>query len=125
MKAKLTLEDATMMYNRWVSGIAAREFNAQRVKFKDLAGQNFDTSQSPNKAKASNVLPYQLTNAASILGELFTNTSNAINAFEGALTNPVVKKDEKAQVEISAIVSHLNNSLEELKKIITVVTKNG
>jgi len=110
-----------MQYNKWVSGQAAREFSSQRMKFKDLVSQNFDTDQSPNNAKANNVLPYQLINAANILSELITNTSSSINAFNNALESPVVRKDEKMTKEVKQMIEHLNDSLNCLRKIIKVV----
>ena len=125
MKPKLTLEDATMYYNKWVSGLAAREFSAQRTKFKDLFGKGQDVDQSPNNSKAGDVLPYQLTQAASILGDLLTNTSNAIAAFEDAKNNPILTKNKKAKDEVEVIVQHLNASLEELKAIIQKVNEDG
>ena len=114
-----------MAYNKWVSGIAAREFNSQRMKFKDLMSRDFDTDQSPNTAKADKVLPYQLVNAANILGDLFTSTSNAINAFESALYNPVVKEDEKLTKEVTEMLTHLKDSLSCLKNIFKVVGQDG
>lgn len=114
-----------MAYNKWVSGIAAREFNSQRMKFKDLMSRDFDTDQSPNTAKADKVLPYQLVNAANILGDLFTSTSNAINAFESALYNPVVKEDEKLTKEVTEMLTHLKDSLSCLKNIFKVVGRDG
>lgn len=124
MKSKLTLEDATMYYNKWVSGLAAREFSAQRTKFKDLFGKGQDADQSPNNVKVGDVLPYQLTQAASILGDLLNNTSNAIAAFEDAKNNPILAKNEKAKNEVGIIIQHLNASLEELKTIIKTVADN-
>jgi hypothetical protein len=118
VRKKVLFEDVTMQYNKWVSGIASREFNAQRLKFRDLVGQNFDTDQNPNTAKADNVLPYQLVNAARILGDLLSNTSNAITEFKNALENPVVKKDEDMQKEINQTIFHLENSLEDLQHIL-------
>jgi hypothetical protein len=121
---KVLFEDATMYYNKWVSGIAAREFNSQRMKFKDLVKQSFDTAQSPNDAKADNVLPYQLANIASTLGDLLNKTVNTISGLEASLQNPVVQKDEKAQKEVKAITQHLEASLTELKKIFALLASD-
>ena len=114
-----------MYYNKWVTGIAAREFSAQRTKFKDLFGHGQDVDQSPNNVKVGGILPYQLTQAASILGDLLTNTSNAISSFEDAKNNPILKKDDKARKEVDVIIHHLNASLEQLKEIIQKVTEEG
>lgn len=125
MKKKVLFEDATMQYNKWVSGQAAREFSSQRMKFKDLVSQYQDTDQSPNTAKADNVLPYQLINAASLLGDLFTRTSSAINAFETSLENPVVKEDEKITSEVNEMLKYLRESMKNLKMILRVVGQHA
>ena len=112
-----------MYYNKWVQGIAAREFSAQRTKFKDLFKQSQDVDQTPNNAKAGNVLPYQLSQAATILGDLITNTTNAISAFEDAKNNPVVQKDKGAEEEIDIILAHLKRSMGEIDALMkTIVT---
>jgi len=123
MKKKVLFEDTTMQYNKWVSGQAAREFSSQRMKFKDLVSQYQDTDQSPNTTKADNVLPYQLVNAANILGDLFTNTNNAINAFENALDNPIVKKDKNITAEVNEMITNLKDSMECLKRILKTANK--
>ena len=125
MRKKVLFEDATMQYNKWVSGQASREFSSQRMKFKDLVSQDYDTDQSPNTAKADNVLPYQLINAASIIGDLVSNTSSAINAFESSLENPVVKKDKNIQAEVKELLAHLKDSMNCLNNLIKTVNKDA
>jgi hypothetical protein len=126
MKKKVLFEDTVSMYNRWVSGQAAREFGAIKMKFNDLVGNDKGyRTQSPNDARASNVIPYPIPNTVSILGDLITNTTSAINNFKIALKNPLVREDEKAQKELQLIVNCLNNSLEELKQIFVVIDKNA
>ena len=122
MKNKLLFEDATMYYNRWVSGIASREFNAQRLKFKDLVNRGFDVSQSPNDAKADPVLPHEVANAANLLGNVYADTVNAIKAFENAQKNEIVKRDKIATQEIEEILIRLRNIIGELSKIPTTGT---
>jgi len=125
VKKKVLFEDATMGYNKWVSGQASREFASQRMKFKDLVSQDYDTDQSPNTAKADNVLPYQLINAANILSELISNTVGSINAFKNALEAPIVKKDKKLEEEVSTIISHLEDSMSCLKNVIRTVGEDS
>ena len=118
MKNKVLFEDTVMAYNKWVQGLASREFNAQRLKFKDLFSTNHDlTSQSPNDAKAGNVLPFPLTNIVSTLGDLSTNMSNSVLAFQDALKHPNVKKDPKARKEIETILQALKRSQHELNQV--------
>ena len=115
MKKKLLFEDATMYYNKWVQGIAGREFGTQRLKFKDIVNANKDhESQSPNVTKVGNALPYPLPNAVSIFGDLIINTSNALTMFKTALKNPAIKQNKQAEEEITEIVIALKKSLSEL-----------
>ena len=125
MKNKLTLEDATMMYNRWVSGQANKEFNAMHVKYKDLLGKGEpgDTDQGPNTAKAGNVLPYQIINAVNTIESLITSTHSAIKEFNDALKHPVIAKDKEAKEEINNITTQLNQSLVNLQKALININK--
>jgi hypothetical protein len=126
MKKKVLFEDTVSMYNRWVSGQAAREFGAIKMKFNDLVGNDKGyRTQNPNDARASNVIPYPIPNTVSILGDLITSTTSAIANFKIALKNPLVREDEKAQKELQLIVNCLNNSLKELKQIFVVIDKNA
>jgi len=122
MIEKVLFEDTVSYYNKWVQGQASREFNAQRMRFKDLVGRNKDDiDQSPNDAKAGNVLPFPLPNTASILGDLVTNHSNAMANFKAALKHPLVQNDEKAKKEINLIINCLKKSSEELKQIFVII----
>jgi len=126
MKKKVLFEDTVSMYNRWVSGQAAREFGAIKMKFNDLLGNDKGyKSQSPNDARANNVMPYPIPNTVSILGDLITNTTSAITNFKTALKNPIVQKDKKAQKELELVVGCLNKSLEELRQIFVVINKSA
>jgi len=126
MKKKVLFEDAVSMYNRWVSGQASREFGSIKMKYDDLIGTDKGyKTQSPNNARASNVLPYPIPNTVSILGDLISNTTSAINNFNIALKNPIVQKDKKAQKELELVVGCLNNSLEELRQIFVVINKSA
>jgi len=123
MKKKVVFEDTVSAYNKWVSGQASREFSAIKMKYNDLLGDDKGkNTQSPNDARANNVLPFPLPNTASILGDLLTGTSNAIGVYKDALKNPLVKQDVQAQREINNIVNCLNKSLIELKGIFTVIS---
>jgi len=125
VKKKLTFEDATMGYNKWVSGIAAREFSAQKTKFEDLFGTNKNVDQSPNNAKADNVLPYELTQAAPILADLIEKTTYTIQSFEKVKEADSVKKSKKATAEVEDIILHLKKSYRQLEAIIHRVTQEG
>lgn len=122
MKKKVVFEDTVSIYNKWVSGQAAREFSAIKMKFNDLLGDDKGkNTQNPNDTRSNNVLPYPLPNTASILGDLLTNTTNAISAYKDALKNPLIRDDEKARKEIENIVLCLKKSLIELRGIFRVI----
>lgn len=115
MKKPILFEDATKYYNKWVSGIASREFATQRARFKDIIGKNADyTDQSPNTAKADPVMPYPIPNAVAALGEIVTGTSSALAMFRAALKNPAIKDDKKARAEIIRIINTLKNITDDL-----------
>ncbi len=115
MKKKLLFEDATMYYNKWVQGIAGKEFGTQRLNFKDIVNANKDhESQSPNTVKAGNSMPYPLPNTVSIFGDLIIHTSNALTMFKSSLKNPVVKNNKQTEKEIVEIINTLKRSLNEL-----------
>ncbi len=112
MKKKLIFEDATMYYNKWVQGIAGKEFGTQQLKFKDIINANKDhESQSPNDAKAGNIMPYPLPSTVSVFGDLIIHTSNALTMFKSSLKNPAIKKNKQMEEEIAEIVAVLKESL--------------
>jgi len=122
VKKNVLFEDTVSGYNKWVQGLASREFNAQRLKFKDLFSTNHDlVTQSPNQAKAGNVLPFPLPNVVSTLGDLTTNMSNSILAFKSALKHPNVEKDPKAKKEIENILLALKKAQHELNQVFVEV----
>jgi hypothetical protein len=122
MKTKVVFEDTVSAYNKWVSGQASREFSAIKTKFNDLFGdKKGKEDQYPNNAKGDNVLPYPIPNTVSILGDLITNTTSAINNYKTALKHPLVREDEKARKEVQAIVNCLEKSLHDLKSIFDVL----
>lgn len=122
----MLFEDATQYYNKWVSGIAGKEFGTSRLKFKDIIGKTAEeTDQSPNTTKAGNTLPYPLPNAVSVLGDLAINTSNALTMFRTALKNPAVRDNLKARAEIITVINHLKQSLDSLNEMFRTFQKNS
>jgi hypothetical protein len=126
MKKTVLFEDTVSYYNKWVSGQASREFSAISTKFKDLVGKTSGPDeQSPNDAKAGDVLPFPLPNTAAILGDLVTNLSNAQQNFKAALKHPLVQKDKKAANEINKILNCLKKSSNELNQIFVIIGKDS
>lgn len=122
----MLFEDATQYYNKWVAGIAGKEFGTARVKFKDIVGKAADnTDQSPNTTKAGNVLPYPLPSAVSVLGDLAINTTNALTMFRTALKNPAIKENVKARAEIITTINALKKSLDCLNEMFQTFQKNS
>lgn len=104
-----------MYYNKWVQGIAGKEFGTQRLDFKDIVNANKDhESQSPNVTKAGNNMPYPLPSTVSVFGDLIIHTSNALTMFRTALKNPAIKKNKQMEEEITEIVDVLKKSLTDL-----------
>lgn len=126
VKRSILFEDATMYYNKWVSGQAGREFATQKVKFKDIIGKNDDyTDQSPNTAKADPVLPYPMQNVIGPLGDLVNNTSSSIALFRAALKNPLIKNDKKAYAEVIMIINSLKRVSVELGGLCEKLSKRS
>lgn len=126
VKKKVLFEDTVSYYNKWTQGLASREFNAQRLKFKDLFSTNHDTvTQGPNSAKAGNVLPFPLPNVVSVLGDLATNTSNAIKLLRDTIKNPALENNKKAKQELLTMLKYLKNSQAELNNIFKTIGQDS
>lgn len=109
----LLSEDNTMMYNRWVQGIASRDLNGQNVTLSDLKqtadNQNYTTSDvgSP-RINLPDTLPFPLDSLYNDLAGFVTNYTNITTKLTNALGNPSVNKRDKRRIEMT---------LEEFKKI--------
>lgn len=104
-----------MYYNKWVQGIAGREFGTQRIKFKDIVKANDEhDNQNPNTVRSLPPLPYPLPNAVSIFGDLIINMSNALTMFKTALKNPAIEKNIQAKEEITEAATAIKRALSEL-----------
>ena len=126
VKKPILFEDATMYYNKWVSGIAGREFGTQRVKFKDIVNKNEEhLDQNPNMVKADPVMPFPLPNAVAALGELAIGMSNSIGLFRTALKHPDVQKSKSSRAEVITIINALKASQEHLNNLFITLQKNA
>ena len=88
----LIFEDATLNYNKWVKGIADREFSAQKLMVNDIFN-NDENDQSVNKQRKQNVLPFPLSNLIPALGNAIVNLQNSVNMIQALKSNPIVKKE--------------------------------
>jgi len=124
VKKPILFEDASMYYNKWVSGQAAREFSSQKVKFKDIIKQNSPyTDQTPNGAKAEPVMPYPIPNAVTALGEVSISLSNALNLFRASLKNPTVQEQPEVKSEVTTIINALAKANRELNNMYVEIQK--
>lgn len=125
MKKRVLFEDASMYYNKWVSGIASRDLASQKIGLKDILKKNDEhMEQNPNLTKAGTVMPYPIPNAVSSLGEIITSTSNALNLFRQSLHNPAVQEEKRARAEIVLIIKYLKYVLDILNKLISRLQKS-
>jgi len=107
-------EDSVMNYNKWVQGIASREFNAQKVFLRDLLGRPNESDQYPNKVVNNNALPYPLPNLIPSLGTVIANLSIALSLVKNSNSFPIFSEDNNAQNLQEAL-----KSLEDASKSIT------
>ncbi len=120
MKHPILFEDTVSHYNKWVQGIASRDLASQKIGFKDIVRKNeTHLDQNPNLSKAEPTMPHPIPNAVSVLGDLITQTSNAINLFRQSLRNPVLQNNKKAKAEISVILQELKLSMKVLNRLIS------
>ena len=102
----LISEDATLNYNKWVKGIADREFSAQKLMVNDIFN-NDENDQSVNKQRKQNVLPFPLSNLIPALGNAIVNLQNSVNMIQTLKSNPIVKK-ENNNAHIEEALKYLN-----------------
>lgn len=108
MKKSVLFEDTVNYYNKWVKGIASREFSTQNLKLKELLNKDTEyTEQHPNLSQADQQLPFPLDNSIAILGDLAINVTNALTLYRQALKNPVVKKNKLILAEIVLTINVL------------------
>ncbi len=108
MKKTVLFEDTVNYYNKWVKGIASREFSTQNLKLKELLNKDTEyMDQHPNLSQADQQLPFPLDNSIAILGDLAINVTNALTLYRQALKNPVVKKNKSLLAEIITTIKTL------------------
>lgn len=112
---KVVKEDSNVLnYNKWVKGIANREFGSDKMFLNNLFGKNED-SQNPNMKRHQNVLPYPMNNLVSTLGNAVVNLQNSINILNILKDNPVVKKESNSV--------HLEQSIKDLTEAAKMIEK--
>lgn len=111
MKKLVSEEGQTLNYNKWVKGIADREFNSQKFVVNDLFSKNKD--QSVNTRSNQNILPYPLSNLVPSLGNALISLQNSISIIRSLGNNPLLKKESNSV----HIEQSLNKLIEAAKNI--------
>lgn len=87
---KKLYEDATMPTgDRYVAGIASRELKNNPINMSNLFNK---LNQYPNESKADKAIPYELSTAADLVGQIVVSTENLYSKFNSALGNPSIKE---------------------------------
>ena len=115
MKNIVSEDGSVMNYNKWVKGIANREFNAQKMMVNDLFNSK-NQDQNPNaKQQHNNVLPFPLSNLVSTLGNAIVNLQNSLNIMGSLKNNPLVKKESNS-VHIEQSIKDITSAAELVYK---------
>lgn len=121
MKNKLTYlwEDSSMMYNKWVSGIAKRDLQPEVITVSDIVNRFRNNSQAPKN------FPFPLQNLLNLLGDIFVQCANTRRLLASSFSNPIIKDDAKkikAIRQLNAKIDKIQNELftctEELNKLV-------
>lgn len=121
MKNKLTYlwEDSSMMYNKWVSGIAKRDLQPEVITVSDIVNRFRNNSQAPKN------FPFPLQNLLNLLGDIFVQCANTRRLLASSFSNPIIKDDAKkikAIRELNAKIDKIQNELftctEALNKLV-------
>ena len=97
-------EDNTMMYNKWVQGIASRDLNGKPILMTDLKtvnnSQNYTNSDigEPN-IKIPKVLPFPLSTIYDDMAGFLIGYSNIQEKLHKSLQNPVNTNEEKTKIK--------------------------
>lgn len=112
-------EDDSLNYNKWVKGIADREFSAQKTIVNDLVKNN-PTEQYPNMKRSQNVLPYPLSNLIPALGNVIVGLNSSVTMLKELKLNPLVKKESNNE-HIQSSIKKLNQAAELIKDAVKCV----
>ncbi|NBO99803.1 MAG: hypothetical protein EBU90_06705 [Proteobacteria bacterium] len=115
-------DSSTLNYNKWVKGIASREFGSEKLFINSLFDNNQD-KQHPNTKNKQNILPYPMNNLIPTLGNAIVNLQNSINILNQLKNNPVIKKESnsvhleqsiKTLIEASKLIEKAANCVDNI-----------
>ena len=110
-----------MNYNKWVKGIASREFNSNKVFLNSLY-DNQREKQYPDKAQAQNVLPYPMANLVPTIGNALVSLQSSISIIKNLIDNPLVKNEANTSIAKSSI-DCLAKAAEKIKEAANYLDK--
>ncbi len=102
MKEPVSEDTNVMNYNKWVKGIASREFGSSKVFLNSLY-DNQREQQYPDAAKSQNVLPYPMSNLVPTIGNALVSLQSSITIIKSLLNNPLVKSEANDSIAKSSI----------------------
>lgn len=106
-------EDATMAFNRWTQGIAARELNATKVGLSDIIGK----TSRPDKPKKP--LHPILDKTPETVGGLILNLTNLKMKIKQALNSNLTQKETN-----KIILKRLLKKVERNLRFINSITRD-
>lgn len=121
MKEPVSEDTNVMNYNKWVKGIASREFGSTKVFMNDLY-DNQREQQYPDKAKSQNVLPYPMSNLVPAIGNALVSLQSSVSIIKSILNNPLVKSEANASIAKSSI-DCLAKAAEKIKEAANYLDK--
>jgi len=116
-------EDSTMNYNKWVQGIAAREFSSQRVFLRDILGKSNENDQYPNNVVDNKVLPYPLNNLIPSIGNTIFNLNNSLTLLKSCEQNPICSSKDNidyvnaARADLSEAYKFVKSAIKSLDNL--------
>lgn len=97
-------EDDTMMYNKWVQGIATRDLKGNNIVLSDLKQQSDSQNYTNSDVGAPNIrlpkkLPYPLDTIYDDLAGFVVAYSNILEKLKKGSENPITKEKDKEKYE--------------------------
>ena len=112
-------EDSTMLYNKWVSGIAKRDLQPEVITIGDIVNRFRNRQQAPKQ------LPYPLDRMVDRLGDIFVKCAELRRTLGDSLLNPTIKdsKDKiqavrELSIKIDDIQKQIFSCTDQLNKIV-------
>jgi len=98
-------EDSTMLYNKWVSGIAKRDLQPEVITVNDIINRFRNRYDKPVQ------LPYPLDKILDFVGDMFVKCADFRRQLALSVNNPVIK-DSKDKIQT---VRELNTKIQKIQ----------